>query len=189
MRTPLGDGWYLVTDDLLLYPPADPEGHTAAGRRAWRAHDRAMAAYFAKEPDFLTIHLEGPAGLSVTVPADGWEDALSELGIKRKRRRPPGPMPGTTRLPLRRLAAEVWRLHGAHHGPTQLQAAVALGVDVSTVRRALPDGTHWRPWVAAIGALKAWTIEHQDAKIGPPITAGPTADGGRGRRRRWPRDL
>ena len=168
MRTALGDGWYLVTADLLLDAPPDPEGLTAAGRRAWRAHDRAIAAHFAN-PDAQLVRLEGPDGMVVLFPIEGREAAFATLGIKRKARRPrarPGPKPGETRLPLRKVAAKVWRLHGKH-GPTQEQVATALGVDPSTVRRALPDGTQWRPWVAAIGALKAWTIAHTDATIGP----------------------
>jgi hypothetical protein len=141
IRTDLGDGWTLVSSPLVGDEGDDPED--------WR------------------FRIEGPHGIVATVPYRDRYSALATLGIRRKRnlgpRAKPGPKPGTA-LPLLEVAAEVWRLCDGEGGPTQVQTATALGVDVATVRRALPDGVHWRPWVDAIAELRVWTIAHADPR-------------------------
>lgn len=130
MRTPLGDGWYLVTDDALLADPPDR---------------KAIAVAYAEPDD--RIRLEGPNGLVASFPFGERHGALKALGIKRKRtviRKPPGPAPKASRDEIVRTIKFLWVTR--HRRPTQEETAEELGVTTRTVA-AQHAGVPWRTLV------------------------------------------
>ena len=138
MRTPLVDGWFLVTDDVLLQDPPNVA---------------ALRAHFA-DPDAWLVRLEGPGNMIATFPFENYEEALSVLRIPRRPllRKKPGPTP---RVTLQAIGAAIDRLAGddATSEPKQKDVADALGTSVRYLA-AQHEGVPWRVVVDARRALR-----------------------------------
>lgn len=132
LRTPLGEGWYLVSDPADLLDEDNPEA--------------------------TLIRLEGPGATDARFPFDRRYEAMAALGIRRKRRWPrrrPGPDPTDWH---RRLAPTIEALYRQRRrAPLQREVAAELHVDERTLATWLRElreaGLPWRVMVRGIVEL------------------------------------
>ncbi len=137
MRKHLGDGWDLVTADVLM---------TDSSVSALRKHF--------ENPDATLVRLEGPDGVVVMFPFENWASAYRLVGLKARLsiREKPGPSPT---FAWWRASEAIYQLEDDEKKPTQARTAEALGIAVRTLAAKHP-GKPWPEIVAAARTLRPW---------------------------------